>query len=140
MFFSATLAPWCYHLPILSALGLDGQACFYDLATTYGLFGPGTRKKTIKDESLTFDCFKLPKQGFQLHVLKLRPYILISISMIIYFGGSFGQPMETQEHTLSGECSLMFMQEWASETGGQARLLGMHALHLYTRSSSSRTS
>lgn len=53
------------------------KACFYELAITYGLFGPGTRKKTIKD--------------------------------------------------------------WASETGGHARALGMHALHLYTRASSSRS-
>ena len=73
MFFSASLVPCCYHLPVLSAHGLDGQACFYDLATTYGLFGPGTRKKTIKDY-LPFDYFKFTKQGFQLHVPKL-PYL-----------------------------------------------------------------
>jgi hypothetical protein len=48
---------WCgsdYHISVmpftfLFFLRLDVQACFYRLATTYGLFPPHTRKRAIKD-------------------------------------------------------------------------------------------
>ena len=140
MFSSAGLVPW-YHLPFLSAHRLDGQACFYELATTYGLFGPGTRKKTIKDK-LTFDYFNIPKQVSNCLCQNYHIWSLILFISSIFFLGVIvlGSRWEPKKAFFSGNFSWFSPQDWASETGGHARALGMHALHLYTRSSSSRIS